>query len=165
MSYAPAGSPRRGFAGGSGARGLEHLGQSAAHRDLTDRRLDALDLDSLELLADEVRRQLHGALRRLTVVTGGDRQHDAVAAVEELIRDEARHRLDPGGEGLVDSADELLHLLRVDLVLAHAGVHGPSCPPRPVLRATLPVSRGHVRRGGRANTPERGDTADPPRPR
>src|SRR6478735_7045008 len=104
MSYGPAGSAvGAGFPCGSGARGLEHLGQGAAHADLADRRLDTLDLDSLELAADEIGRQLNRALGRVTVVAGCDREEDAVAAVEQLVGHETRHRLDPGSERLVDS--------------------------------------------------------------
>ena len=63
MRYgAPGSAGRSGASAGRtrplGARGLEHVGDRAAHADLADRGLHPLDLDSLQLLGDEVGRQL-----------------------------------------------------------------------------------------------------------
>src|SRR5919109_190088 len=117
------------------------LRRDAAHPDLADRRLDALDLEVGELVADEVRRQVDGALRRVAVVAGGGREDDPVATVEQLVGDEPRHRLDAGGERLIHAADQLLHLLGGNLVLADAGVHQPSNRTRHYRQATPSLRR------------------------
>src|SRR5215211_3740276 len=108
--------------------GLEHLGARPAHEDLADRRLHPLDLDSLELFADELRLELDRVLCGLAVAAGRDRVEPAPAAIDRLVGDETRHLLDPGGEDLVDPAVQLIEVLGVDLVLADARVHDQSNP-------------------------------------
>jgi len=68
------------------------------HFDFVDRRLDSLDLDSLELAVDEICCELGGVLGCVMIVVGVDCEEDVVVAVEQLVGYEVWYCFDLGCE-------------------------------------------------------------------
>jgi hypothetical protein len=95
--------------GGSGVARLEHVPRCATDEDLAAERLEAAELEILQVLLGPLLGELARRLGLVGIAEHAQRDDLAFAAVHELVRRESRPAADVLGEALVDPARELFH--------------------------------------------------------